>query len=86
MDKYGNYVVKMEKIKKKYLQNKKNLAFDILSNVPFDWISLAVPGHLKFQTLSVIRLNRLLRLKYIFDYHAVKSRNLMVNKIYLEIR
>lgn len=85
-DKYGNYVIKMEKIRKKYMKDKTKLSFDIVSNIPLDLLALFVEEPWKYRILSVLRMNRMLRLRYIFDFHKSKANSLMVNKIYLELR
>lgn len=85
-DKYGNYVIKMEKIRKRYMKDKFRLSLDVVSNIPLDFLALFVEESWKYKVLSVLRMNRMLRLHYIFDFHKSKVNSLMVNKIYLELR
>jgi len=76
----------MEKIRKRYMKDKLRLSLVVVSNIPLDWLAIFVEESWKYKVLSVIRMNRIFRLHYIFDFHKSKVNSLMVNKIYLELR
>lgn len=62
------------------------VAFDVAANLPLDLIALAVPEAYRAQALSILRLNRVLRLNYLYQFYELKGKVLMIHKVFLKVR
>lgn len=81
-DERGTLVTDLRIISKRLCKNKYRLAIGIISLIPADVLLLqitTIPTERRMWLIAILRLNRLLRLTYVFEYFNTSSEKLNVN-------